>query len=518
MTSKTILMARSRFTQASYTLRVDTNGVVENLNFTVVPNRDYFPTGENEDDTEEGHGDLIRRLLQCLNSNAAGAVYSASVSDVGVLTLTCTAAFQIQWSDPSSNLDPELFGFANEASPNPPALTVTAPAKLKGFWVPDQGVFRTNWGERRTVGVSEVAISETVLGFSLSEDHVFWSVKWIFLHQNYVRTYFAEQAGDRNNCIETLFFENGLKTFGRFRLYLDWTLNRDPQHEHNPTLRLANQETPWTVEEEQRLTSYRVVIEALEDKRPSDAVVSGNPPYDNRFALQFNGNNQECTGADHPEFDNLTRMTIAFWMKPGNDSGYQSILSKFDWGVQESFEVVRDTVSKKLRVNVPSVQGQENHNVESTNALVDDVYVFVGVAINLNEVNNDDRVKLYFNAVLDATAVYSGAFPSQMLNSNSPFKIGNYVGGSSFFTGLLDAPAIWLGQTASLEQFEELYGDGTTVVDPFSTSLGDPQLAFRMGDADGDDETKLVNLGTLGAAGDLTLANFSPSDFIQDVP
>lgn len=257
-------MTRWNFSQASYTIRVDTDGTVENLNFTPVANRDYFPTGEGEADDTNGNGDGIDLLLDCLNGNGGGGVYSATVSNDGNLTITCTVPFQILWDDVATTLDPAYFGFS-VTSPAPAALTDTAPMNLRGLWVPDQGVHRTNWGHRQTVGVSEVAISNTVLGFQLSNDHIFWKIVWIFVGKEFSKIRFASDAGDSNNCIEELFINQGLASFCRFRFYLDWVLNRDSTDtEDNPTLRLANQEDIFEVEEEERLTTYRVMIEALE--------------------------------------------------------------------------------------------------------------------------------------------------------------------------------------------------------------------------------------------------------------
>ena len=263
MTSRTLVMTRWRFTLNSYTIRVNTNGTIENLNFAPVANRDYFPTGQNEADSALGTGDAIGRLLACLNSNTAGGVYAATVNEIGRITITCSISFQIMWDDVATTLDPQWFGFAFDTLPVVPAITVTATMTLRGVWVPDQGVFRTNWGERQVVGVSEVAINDTILGFSLSNGHVFWKCVWIFIHQNFARNYNAALAGDPGNCIENLFHEMQMHTFCRFRIYLDWVLNRDATFERNPTLRLANQTQPWEVEEDQRLTSYRVTLEGL---------------------------------------------------------------------------------------------------------------------------------------------------------------------------------------------------------------------------------------------------------------
>lgn len=274
--ARTILACAHKFTQETYTLmvQIDVNPP-EVLNFNVTPNVDYFASGD--DSITEGDADYIKVFEDTLNTNSGGGIFTVTLLDTGKVQVDCTLPHQVLWDDPLTTLHGELFGFRfgvgpptdyfGPGAPAPAIIenTVTSPRTVSTWWNPDREYSRINYGEPELSGYATRAISQTTLGWMLSDVSNptavprMWRLLWIFVDKSNALIRFAtSDIDDPSNCIEYLWLTY-LATFCRFRLY-ETISDRDTY----VTLRLVDNARPWELEEEQRLTSYRVEVRAFQ--------------------------------------------------------------------------------------------------------------------------------------------------------------------------------------------------------------------------------------------------------------
>lgn len=234
----------------------------------------------------------------------------------------------------------------------------------------------------------------------------------------------------------------------------------------------------------------------------------------NMLSLRIDGSNEDGTGCDAAEFDGATSMTVYFWLRPEADAGFQSVLGKFNWATSSTFDIAL-LADNRLNFYISSTAASEADLVTSSVVLSDAAWVcYVGV-FDGGETGNTNRARHYFNATLDGSATSAGTIPASLAASTSAVKIGNYNGGSSFYTGRIDEPAIWIGTAATQAQVDELCsGPPADAVDVESTTLGTPSLWYRV---DGSTHPTLSNSGSILSC-DITLANSEAGDFDATVP
>lgn len=258
------IVARARFAVIPV-LRVSmAGGVAESLPLGLTVSRDYFLSGNFEDDTTAGNGDLVRVIRDALNNNTAGGVFDVTLSNDGRMTIDCNMLFEILLSDPANTLDAGYLGMTAGVD-TVQTTSLQSDFCVRTWWVPNMPVYRRNWGEADVVGASDQAANQMTLSYSLGESALVHRQVWLYIDQSRVKRRFASLANDPFNCFEWLWHEGGLSDGCRFRVYEDMSsrdlqLTLPPHRRGVVTCRGSGQEKPWRVEEDQRLTSYEVEV------------------------------------------------------------------------------------------------------------------------------------------------------------------------------------------------------------------------------------------------------------------
>ena len=166
---------------------------------------------------------------------------------------------------------------------------------------------------------------------------------------------------------------------------------------------------------------------------PGALVTDSNP------SAGFDGSNDYVSVADHASLDTGDRFTLEAWVKRSNTStSTQTIFSKGSGSYRLSF------VSNSLRLTRPGSGTIATANVSTT-----DTAGFHHVVAT----KSGATVKLYIDGV-DRTGTVTN---QTVANTSTALNIGRYTGGTQYFAGLIDEPAVYnsaLSSTAITEHYQ----------------------------------------------------------------
>lgn len=261
MAKRARLTTSFRFDAASVALRIVTGAMTETITVVVVAQRDYFLSGNGEADDINGNGDFLTMLQTALNTNGGGGVYTVTVSSDGVVTVACTASFELLFTDGATTLDPALLGFI--AADVGPTSSATGTLTADSWWAPDLDIERTDWGEPNIKGASKESANGVLFAWSLGQaDGEELGAMWGLIKLAHTRKRFAVDAGDPSNCIEFQWIDSGMHAGNRFRLYEFPQSTLDMSDAGNHVGRLMNtaKQRLWKQEGRSRRTTYSVKL------------------------------------------------------------------------------------------------------------------------------------------------------------------------------------------------------------------------------------------------------------------
>lgn len=228
------------------------------------------------------------------------------------------------------------------------------------------------------------------------------------------------------------------------------------------------------------------------------------PAFSNDSSFDFDGSGDAIVIGDRPEFDGATALTIQGWLRAATGTGYRSIVSKFNFGSQNCFELAKVGVTQTLRWYISSVINQANHFVTSTAVIPADgnTWLHFVAVFDGSLTGNTNRARLYFDSVLDTPSADGGTIPAALLATTTDLRIGLYDPSSaaSCWDGEMDEIAIWVNHAASQAQVTELFNGGEPG-DLADYSGGLPDFWYR---ADGDTLPTVIDHGAVGADGTAT--------------
>lgn len=206
-----------RFATTGPLLRVEVGGVAETLAFgPVVVGRDYWVSGDGQEDTSDGEGDLLEMLKECLDSHSAVSTFTVAVVN-GFVTVTSSAAnFNILWGDGLTTLDATIFGFTQASFPFAVA-SATAPHYPKGRWLPGRFLSKDTRNRTPVVGSVSRSITGLVRTARLADPAATRDLMFELLPKSKALDEFAAAEGPYNT-FETA-WRDGISHGRRIRLY-----------------------------------------------------------------------------------------------------------------------------------------------------------------------------------------------------------------------------------------------------------------------------------------------------------
>lgn len=140
-----LILTPIRFTASTVSLVVTANSVQETLNMSVTVGRDYWVSGDAQADgagNVNGVGDLLAMFETMLETHSEISAASATLDSDYSLTVavTATGTTDLEWSNGSTTLDPEPFGFTASDADDGATGTISSPNACQGIWNPEQPV------------------------------------------------------------------------------------------------------------------------------------------------------------------------------------------------------------------------------------------------------------------------------------------------------------------------------------------------------------------------------------------
>ena len=227
---------------------------------------------------------------------------------------------------------------------------------------------------------------------------------------------------------------------------------------------------------------------------PLDDVVGGGPMYDesqngndgfyeaSSYSLPGKVGNawstfntsQYGTAPDSPSYPAGSVMTVSAWIRAGNYTSQQGIVSKWDYnlsGTNTGEWALQTTASNQIRMFLTSGSGDDGSNyVDTTNAgLVANTWAHVTMVYD-GSLAAANRIKIYINGAQASTTV-NGTIPTSMYAAGAnALYIGDFNGLTRRFSGTIDEVKIY-GRALTSNDVKADY-DATNAGVPAGLALG----------------------------------------------
>ncbi len=204
-----------------------------------------------------------------------------------------------------------------------------------------------------------------------------------------------------------------------------------------------------------------------------------------------------ATDEDALECDGEDELTFCVWLKNNGTNAF--IFSK-----TQSWRVFHFDSNDNVIFYIDSAGCTPATNyVQSGNDLTGDWHHVCGVFDGDAGPTNDDRIKLYVDGA-SSTGIDFGTVPATLDDCASNLTIAGPAGIDEAYVSC---------EALSAAQILDIYNSGSP--EDSTSVFSDLRVHVRMGDAEGDSETTLVNSG---AGGNFTSSTVDADDIVEDVP
>lgn len=153
MVPNVAILPALRFSESSYTVRVEANSVAEDLTFSVTPGRNYYMSGDQQVDAAgsndiNGEGDLVRIFEEMLETHSEITAASVDID----FDVSANTAITILWDHANTTLDKEIFGYSGDGT--------DGDQTPQGLWLPGRAITEDSRDRQGLVG----GVARTVSG------------------------------------------------------------------------------------------------------------------------------------------------------------------------------------------------------------------------------------------------------------------------------------------------------------------------------------------------------------------
>lgn len=203
--------------------------------------------------------------------------------------------------------------------------------------------------------------------------------------------------------------------------------------------------------------SGNIFLDGIQNAVYNDGTLFNSPAWTtgtSGHALSFNGTSQYGFTPDENSLDIENQMTIAAWLKPGNNTT-QSVITKSTNGGIGGYELSLSSstapVSQRIFFRINQVPNGDTYRVNSSTT-----YPTNGTWVHAAGTFDGTTMRIYINGVLEASVPANGV----LINTNTlPLSFGAQFDGSSalrWYTGDLDDVRIY-NRALSAEEIGDLF-------------------------------------------------------------
>ena len=159
-------------------------------------------------------------------------------------------------------------------------------------------------------------------------------------------------------------------------------------------------------------------------------------------ASDFDGINQSFSGGNTST--GKTALSAAIWCRPTDLTGIQTLFGEYNGAGSQIGWLVYFS-SLKVRFEVSEDGGTLNRTSATSQADIAVENEWIHVAITLSMVSGANEVRMYIDGKEVSLNISGDTDISGIHDSTEPLTIGDYGGGSDYFTGQIQQPLIYEG-------------------------------------------------------------------------
>jgi hypothetical protein len=181
----------------------------------------------------------------------------------------------------------------------------------------------------------------------------------------------------------------------------------------------------------------------------------------------FNGTSSVINmNTDLVAMHNLTQMSFSLWINPTTVTGNQSLISKWDYVGNGTFEL--EMAGSGLGLFIANVTGDGGGNYFTTTDLTitANQWNHIVVVYNGSGVTDNDKLKFYHNGILKNFSISGGAIPTSLTAGTAPLRLGFFQGIGRYYGGMIDEVGVW-SRILTPTEISNLYNSNVGLSYPF---------------------------------------------------